>query len=231
MSGRAGWISRIEDLPETIPVFPLTGVLLLPQGRLPLNIFEPRYLAMIEDALATRDRLIGMVQPREPDTEGMTRGGIVPPSPPLYTTGCAGRITSFTETDDGRYLITLIGACRFEIGEEIPTTRGYRRVVPDFARWRADLSGADTSAARVDRDRLLRPLRAYFAAHNIAADWSAIAETPDDRLVAMIAMACPFAPQEKQALLECPTLAERARAMTALIEMAMVGPGGESAKH
>ena len=233
MSGRGGTFSRVGDLPQTLPVFPLTGVLLLPRGRLPLNVFEPRYLAMIEDALASRDRLIGMVQPREPGGEGMTRGGIVPPPPPLYQTGCAGRITSFSETEDGRYLITLNGICRFDLEEELSTPRGYRRVVPSFARWQDDLA-AETTGATVgafDRDRLVRGLRAYFTARNITVDWNAITETPDERLVTTLAMLCPFAPQEKQALLEYSTTAERGRAMIALIEMGLAGPGGESIKH
>lgn len=233
MSGRSGTFSRVGDLPQTLPVFPLTGVLLLPRGKLPLNIFEPRYLAMIEDALASRDRLIGMVQPREPGSEGMTRGAAVPPPPTLYQTGCAGRITSFSETEDGRYLITLNGICRFDLGEELPTTRGYRRVVPNFTRWQDDLS-AETSGATVgafDRDRLVRGLRAYFLARSITVDWNAITETPDERLVTTLAMLCPFAPQEKQALLEYPTTAERGRGMIALIEMGLAGPGGESVRH
>lgn len=230
MSGRAGTITRPGDLPQTLPVFPLTGVLLLPRGKLPLNIFEPRYLAMIEDALASRDRLIGMIQPREAGSEGMTRGA---PPPPLYQTGCAGRITSFSETDDGRYLITLGGICRFDIGEELTTLRGYRRVVPNYARWEDDLApdAAGATVGAFDRDRLVRGLRAYFTARNIAVDWNAITETPDERLVTTLAMLCPFAPQEKQALLEYPTTAERAKGMTTLIEMAVAGSGEETAKH
>lgn len=236
MSARTAPFSRLGDLPTTLPVFPLTGVLLLPRGRLPLNIFEPRYLAMVEDALASRDRLIGMIQPREPGREGMTRAdGTIPPPAPLYGTGCAGRIVGFQETEDGRYLLTLQGVCRFDVGEELATTRGYRRVVPDFARWQGDLvpeaSGATVGA--FDRDRLLRALRAYFAARDITTDWNAIADTPDERLITTLAMLCPFAPQEQQALLEYPTTTERGRAMIALIEMGMAGPGpGEkSAKH
>ena len=233
MSGRAGPFTRIGDLPQTLPVFPLTGALLLPRGKLPLNIFEPRYLAMIEDALASRDRLIGMIQPREPGAEGMTRGGIVPAPPALYQTGCAGRISSFSETDDGRYLISLTGICRFDLGEELTTPRGYRRIVPDYARWADDLASdaTGTTVGAFDRDRLVRGLRAYFTARNIAVDWNAITETPDERLVTTLAMLCPFAPQEKQALLEYPTTVERARGMTTLIEMAVAGTGDETAKH
>lgn len=233
MSGRSGIFARIGDLPRTLPVFPLTGVLLLPRSKLPLNIFEPRYLAMTEDALASRDRLIGMVQPREPGNEGMTRGGVAPPSAALYRTGCAGRVTSFSETEDGRYLLTLAGVCRFDLGEELATLRGYRRVVPDFTRWQDDLA-IETAGATVgafDRDRLVRGLRAYFAARNITVDWNAITEASDERLVTTLAMLCPFAPQEKQALLEYPTTAERARGMTALIEMAVSGADEPTARH
>jgi len=233
VSPRGDLFARLEDLPKTIPVFPLTGVLLLPGGHLPLNIFEPRYLAMVDDALGSRDRLIGMIQPREPGSEGMTRGGVVPPAPPLYTTGCAGRLTSFRETDDGRYLIALDGICRFDMAEELPTPRGYRRAVTDFARWRADLTPAPVGATvgAFDRDRLVRGLRAFFAARNISTDWDAIGETPDERLVTTLAMLCPFSPQERQALLEAPTTADRARAMTVLIEMTLAGRGDETAKH
>jgi Lon protease-like protein len=230
MTAHTGRSFRLEDLPKTIPLFPLTGALLLPGGRLPLNIFEPRYLAMAEDALAARDRIIGMIQPREPGAEGMTRAGVVPPPAPVYPTGCAGRLTSFTETEDGRYLIQLAGVCRFDIVDELPTLRGYRRAVANFERWRADLA-PQADKGGVDRERLLRELRAYFAVRNISADWDAITDTPDDRLVTTLAMACPFAPQEKQALLECATLDERARTMVTLLEMATAGQDGESAKH
>lgn len=232
MSGSTGATLRLADLPQTLPLFPLTGALLLPDGRLPLNVFEPRYLALIDDALAARDRLIGMIQPREPGSEGMTRGGVVPPPTPLYSTGCAGRISSFSESGDGRYLITLTGVCRFNIVEELASTRGYRRVVPDFAPWQADLEPRSQARGTIDRDRLIQPLRVYFAAQNVTTDWDVVAQTPDDRLVTTLAMNCPFAPQEKQALLECRTLRELADAVTALIEMAATpAPGGETAKH
>ena len=231
MSGHIGATPRLDELPKSIPVFPLTGVLLLPQGRLPLNVFEPRYLAMIEDALAARDRIVGMIQPREPGSEGMTRNGVVPPPPPLYPVGCAGRISSFSETGDGRYLITLTGVCRFDVADELPTVRGYRRVVPDFARWQDDLRPGDGSHMMIDRERLIRPLQTYFAAHNVTTDWDVLAATPDDRLVTTLAMNCPFAPQERQALLECRTLAGLAEAVTTLIEMAATGQGGKTAKH
>ncbi|MBI3708712.1 MAG: LON peptidase substrate-binding domain-containing protein [Proteobacteria bacterium] len=222
MSAPSGPTFNLADLPRTLPVFPLAGVLLLPQGRLPLHIFEPRYRAMTADAVMTRERLIGMIQPTESEPADRP--------PRLYPTGCAGRITSFTETEDGRFLMTLTGICRFTIGEELEMLRGYRRVVPDFARWQADLASAD--AAGVDRGRLVAVLKPYFMQQKVNADWKTIDETPDDRLVTSLAMICPFAPQEKQALLEVPTMAERSRLMTALIEMAILGPsGGEAARH
>jgi Lon protease-like protein len=221
MALRGGRPLSLSDLPATIPIFPLPGVLLLPGGSLPLNIFEPRYLAMTEDAIATPDRLIGMIQPSEPER------GDRPPA--LYSVGCAGRIASFSETDDGRYLITLSGVCRFTVSEEVATMRGYRRVVPDFARWQADLGEAPRVA--IERDRLLAALKAYFARNGMSADWNAIADSPDDRLVTTLSMFCPFEPQEKQALLECETLAERSTALIALLEMGTLGSTGEGAKH
>jgi len=230
-SAGVGATPRLADLPQTLPVFPLTGVILMPHGRLPLNVFEPRYLALVEDALAVRDRLVGMIQPREPGSEGMTRGGVVPPSPPLYGTGCAGRISMFSETDDNRYLITLVGVCRFEVAEELPSTRGYRRVVPNFTPWQTDLQPQSTAQGIIDRESLIRPLRAYFAARSITTDWDAVAQTPDDRLVVTLAMNCPFEPQERQALLECKTMPELTRAVTTLLEMATTTTGGEPAKH
>jgi Lon protease-like protein len=196
-------------LPAIIPVFPLPGVLLLPRGRLPLNIFEPRYLAMTRDALAG-ERLIGMIQPLDPVLREA--------NPPLYPIGCAGRITSFTETEDGRYLITLTGIARFRIREELPLIAGYRRIVPDWSAFQRD---RDSDAVEeFDRDRLVRGLRAFFQRHGIAADWGAVMKTPGERLVNSIAMICPFDPSEKQALLEAPSLDERAQLLTTIVEMA-----------
>jgi Lon protease-like protein len=207
---------------ETLPIFPLAGVLLLPRGRLPLNIFEPRYLAMTRDALAG-DRLIGMVQPSDPH-QRMAR------DPPVYPTGCAGRITSFSETDDGRFLITLTGLCRFRIREELPPVNGYRRVVPQWDEFARDLRGE--RKPEFDRDRLIRGLRAYFDRHQIKAEWDTIGSVPGDRLVTSIAMICPFEPSEKQALLEAPDLDERARLLTAIVEMAILErPSGGESRH
>jgi uncharacterized protein len=209
-------------LPSMLPIFPLTGVLLLPRGRLPLNIFEPRYLAMTRDALAG-ERLIGMVQPSDPRAPG--------DNPPVYPTGCAGRITSFSETDDGRFLITLTGISRFRIREELPLLEGYRRVVPEWREFARDL--ASEVDPGFDRERLLRGLRAYFQHHQIQADWDAITAVSGERLVTSIAMICPFEPSEKQALLEAPDLDERARLLTAIVEMAALNQPrpGAGARH
>ena len=197
-----------DELPAVIPIFPLTGVLLLPRGRLPLNIFEPRYLAMVSDAL-TYPRLIGMVQPRE------GRGDVG--DPPVYPIGCAGRITGFGELDDGRYEITLTGTARFAIVEELAQVKGYRPVRVDWSRFRGDLEQA---SGGVDRDRLLAALKPYLKRHKVKTDWDAITKTPDERLITSLAMVCPFAPSEKQGLLEAEGLPARARLLTALLEMA-----------
>ncbi|MGE5271598.1 MAG: LON peptidase substrate-binding domain-containing protein [Thiohalocapsa sp.] len=221
-------------LPDLLPIFPLTGVLLLPRGRLPLNIFEPRYLAMTRDALAG-ERLIGMIQPSDagaappgmspPVSAPMGAPGIAGMSPPVYPVGCAGRLTQFSETDDGRYLITLTGISRFRIREELPLLSGYRRVVPDWEPFAADRQRA--SEPSFDRERLLHGLRGYFAARKIQADFEAIDRAPGEYLVTSLAMACPFAPSEKQALLEAPDLDARAQLLTALVEMAAIEPGGD----
>jgi uncharacterized protein len=209
-------------LPVVLPIFPLTGVLLLPRGRLPLNIFEPRYLAMTRGALAG-DRLIGMVQPSDPTASDS--------NPPIYPIGCAGRITSFAEIEDGRFLITLTGTCRFHIREELPLLEGYRRIVPEWTRFTRDLGDDDEPA--FDRERLMRGLRAYFQHHEISADWDAIRSVSGERLVTSVAMVCPFEPSEKQALLEAPDLDERARLLTSIVEMAVLDrpSDGSPARH
>jgi len=214
-----------DTLPTTLPIFPLPGALLLPGGKLPLQIFEPRYLMMTRDALAS-DRLIGMIQPRDRESEAQ---GPVSHAATLYPIGCAGRITSFSETDDGRFLLTLTGVCRFAIEREIPTVGGYRRVVPDFSRFRTDLD--DDGSAIADRHRLLKALEAYFANQAISLDLKAIADVPDDKLVTSLAMVCPFDAKEKQALLEASDLAERSRVMTALLELGLFPANAEGARH
>ena len=204
-------------LPDILPIFPLTGVLLLPRGRLPLNIFEPRYLAMTRDALGG-ERYIGMIQPSgEPSLGDL--------NPSVYPIGCAGRITQFSETDDGRYLITLTGVSRFRIVEELPLLSGYRRVVPDWAPFGRDRERAGTP--HFDRERLIRGLKSFFAQRQISADWEAIGKAPSEYLVTSLAMACPFAPSEKQALLEAADIGDRASLLTTLVEMAATEPAGE----
>jgi len=205
-------------LPDILPIFPLTGVLLLPRGRLPLNIFEPRYLAMTRDALGG-ERLIGMVQPSDPQDDGRGGGGL---NPPVYPVGCAGRVTQFSETDDGRFLITLTGVSRFRIREELPLLEGYRRVVPDWQPFAHDRERA--GKPDFDRERLIRGLKGYFAQRQIQADFEAIEKAPSEYLVTSLAMACPFAPSEKQALLEAADPDERARLLTTLVEMAATEP-------
>lgn len=220
--GNARYLTE-NDLPKTLAVFPLAGALLLPGAQLPLNIFEPRYMAMVEDALARPDKLIGMIQPAEKERKGKVQ--------PLYPVGCAGRITSWSETEDGRYLIQLTGMARFAIGAEIPTTRGYRMFEPDFGRFADDF--AEPHPGGFDRVRLVAALKSFFAAEGLEGDWNSIEQAPDERIVNTLAMLCPFAPDEKQALLECATLAERAKAMTGICETRAAGgkPPSEAPRH
>jgi Lon protease-like protein len=203
--------AHIEDLPDILPVFPLSGVLLLPRGRLPLNIFERRYVAMFDDALASQ-RLIGMIQPN--DGEPQDTG------PALFPVGCAGRITSFSETEDGRYLVTLDGVARFRVVRELPLHRGYRRVAADWSSYHGDLI---EEPCAIDRPRLTDLLQAYFRQQGLSANWEAIGATPDEKLLTSLAMICPFEPREKQALLEAGCLSDRARLMMTMIEIAVAG--------
>lgn len=204
-----------EDLPAVIPVFPLTGVLLLPRGQLPLNVFEPRYLAMVEDALKT-DRLIGMIQPKnmgEPD---------------LFDIGCAGRITQFEETDDGRYLVTLSGVCRFKIIKEEAQQKGYRRVSVSWSGFEKDME--HMSCLDIDRSKLTTLLKSYFTQEGLSADWDTVQSVADERLMTALAMVCPLEPGEKQALLEAPCCKTRAQLFFTLVEMALC-PGGHKGTH
>ncbi|MSO88863.1 MAG: peptidase S16 [Rhodospirillaceae bacterium] len=211
---------HFDDLPPSIPVFPLPSVLLLPRGKLPLNIFEPRYLAMTRASLASKDRMIGIIQPTEKEEIGRL--------PRLYPTGCAGRITSFSETDDGRYLLSLMGICRFDVTGELPLVDGFRRVTVGYDRFRRDLDAEETP---IERDRLLAALLPYFKSHSIAVEWETVKTTPDERLVTTLSMICPFGPGEKQALLESVSLSERAKLLTALLEMAILEHSGDGARH
>ncbi|MEE8333528.1 MAG: LON peptidase substrate-binding domain-containing protein [Alphaproteobacteria bacterium] len=218
-----------ENLPRVIPVFPLTGVLILPGGHLPLNIFEPRYLALTRAALAEEYHVIGMVQPRVPDpgdNRGVTTVEGGGDQPEIYATGCAGRITSFVETVDGLYQLNLTGLCRFDIVEEMASQDGYRRVLADYHRYRGDL--ADEAAPGIDRARLLTVIRRFFEHQGIEANWEAIEAAPDAQLVTSLAMSCPFNANERQALLEAPDTTERAQLIITLLEMALIETGGAS---
>jgi Lon protease-like protein len=218
----AGFHPRVEDLPGEFPVFPLPGALLLPRGKLPLNIFEPRYLAMVEDALG-QGRMFGMIQP-DPTLPETDTG------PALFRVGCLGRLSSFSETDDGRYLITLTGLIRFAITAEVEMRRGYRRVRGDYTRYPGDLDLTER-AVGIGRDAVLAALRGYFTHRGFEANWDAIRRLPDDMLVITLSMVCPFEPAEKQALLETPSDAERAATLLALLQMGAMAPdspGGRS---
>ena len=199
-----------EELPAIIPVFPLAGVLLLPGGRLPLNIFEPRYLEMTRDAMASH-RIIGMIQPADPHSRDL--------EPEIYETGCAGLITEFEETGDNRILITLTGVCRFEVATELPREELlYRSVTARYQSYANDL--IQENAVALNRDRLISALKKYFETRGIKADWSAIDDLCNEDLMTSFAMACPFGPSEKQALLECRETSERNSMFQALLEMA-----------
>jgi Lon protease-like protein len=191
----------------------------LPGGRLPLNVFEPRYLNMVRDAIAG-ERLIGMIQPSQ-DSED-------PGAAETYRTGCTGRIVAFSETEDRRYLITLAGLIRFDIADELPLEQGYRRVTPDFERFRDGLS-EDTDD--IDRESLLEALRAYFEVSGLDSDWSAVEKAPDESLVTSLAMACPFDPPEKQALLEAMTLSERAETLITILRMSVLESDQNMPRH
>jgi Lon protease-like protein len=213
----------LQDLPSEFAVFPLTGALLLPGGKLPLNIFEPRYLALTQDSLSS-GRMFGMIQP-DPHAPETASG------PGLYRVGCLGRVSSFSETDDGRLLITLSGLIRFTVDSELDMRHGYRRVRGDFSRYRSDLDEA-TEPAAMEREKLIEALRGYFVWRKVDANWEAIRRMPDEVLVVTLAMACPFEPVEKQALLEAPTEAERAATLLALLQMGAAGaqmPPGHAA--
>ncbi|HEY0600880.1 LON peptidase substrate-binding domain-containing protein [Brevundimonas sp.] len=207
---------RAADLPQVIPVFPLPGAILLPRGQLPLNIFEPRYLNMIDDAMAG-DRIIGMIQPQP--------GSRV--TPKLSPVGCAGRITSFAETSDGRYLITLTGCARFRLASELPTQTPYRQVRADFTPFESDLAAPPVDDVGLDRDELLDALRAYLETRGLDIDWDTAETAPPEALINSLSMALPFEPPEKQALLEAASLTDRSTVLTALmtIDAAETGDG------
>jgi Lon protease-like protein len=210
---------RIDELPNVLPVFPLAGALLLPRGQLPLNIFEPRYLQMADDALRTH-RVIGMVQPNEHARPG--RSG-----PAIHDVGCAGRVTQFGETGDGRLLLTLTGVCRFRIREELHASTPYRQCMVDYEDFAIDLD-ARAGEEEVDRQSLIRMLRAFAESNRIKLDWNEIERAPNEALVNALAMMSPFGSIEKQALLEAQTLKARAEVLVALAEIEFARDGGAS---
>lgn len=206
-------IRTLEDLPKTVPIFPLTGALLLPRGALPLNVFEPRYLAMVDGALAG-DRLIGMIQPTENEEHNLR--------PPLSDVGCLGRLVSFTEGDDRRYHITLKGLCRFRVAQELSVDTPYRQVTPDYSIFLGDLVLREDG--EFPRDRVIAALKHYLSRRDLKADWQAVMNAPPETLVNALSMLCPFEPAEKQALLEAPSWDERIATLIALLEMAGAEP-------
>jgi len=207
---------RLSDLPQLIPVFPLDGALLLPGGELPLQIFEPRYLNMVDDAMAG-DRVIGMIQ---------TRGGSRA-RPKLAEVGCVGRITSYAETSDGRYLITLTGVCRFQAGEELDLRLPYRQLRANYDRFGDDLDDEEAEASEAARDRFATALKRYLNQRELDIDWETAHDAPLEALVNSLCMGLPFDPAEKQAFLEAPDLAGRFEVLTTLLEIDASDPDDE----
>jgi uncharacterized protein len=201
------------DLPEIIPVFPLPGALLLPRGQMPLNIFEPRYLEMVDDALRDSHRLIGMIQPDPPHSGTADR-------PNLYKVGCVGRITQLAETGDARYLLQLTGVARFRIVEELKVGTAYRQCRVDFTAFPDDFI-ARKGEELVDRKAVLDALTTFLKANNLKTDWQSIESAPNEALVNALAMMSPYEPAEKQAMLEAPDLKTRAEILVAVTEIAL----------
>ena len=201
----------IKDLPATLPVFPLPGALLLPRSRLPLHLFEPRYLAMMDDALKTPGRLIGMIQPRDVPGSDTTR---------LHAIGCAGRITSFSETEDGRYMITLAGISRFRITGEASGFEPYTKCNVNWDGFSRDMGPVEKDQG-FDRKHFLGLLGRFFEAEELKTDWESLDEAEDELLINSLSMLCPFEPEDKQALLEAPSLTTRRETLVTLIEFAL----------
>jgi len=203
----------LSAFPGALPLFPLSGALLLPHGHLPLNIFEPRYLSMVEEALGV-GRIIGMVQPKAACNDP------VPDDAPLYPVGCAGRIISFEETETGHLFIALRGLCRFRVERELPLEKGFRRAEVNYSEFPADLH--EDEGYIPDRPRLIAAVRQFFELKDIEVDWQAINEASDETLVTSLAMICPLASREKQALLESSGVSERGELLSSLMEMALL---------
>ena len=208
---------RQVDLPSTIPVFPLPGALLLPRSRLPLHIFEPRYLAMLDDTLKTSHRLIGMVQPRDVP-EGQEKR--------LHSIGCAGRLTAFSETEDGRYMITLSGVSRFRIQREVEGFTPYTRCDVTWDGFSRDMGPTEHDSG-FERAHFLDLLRRFFEEQELSTDWDSLSEAEDELLINSLSMLCPFDAEDKQALLEAPSLSTRRETLVTLIEFALRGGRNE----
>ncbi len=217
---KAGNVSygKLADLPTQIPLFPLSGALLLPAGNMPLNIFEPRYLSMVEDAMLG-DRVVGVIQPRFDIGEELE-------VPLLCEVGCLGRITAFQETGDGRLMINLAGVCRFRIMAEIDGLSGYRRA--EIAGFGQDLEDNSADAKAVDRDGLLRTFKMFLEANDMEADWDGVREADTETLVNTLSMMSPYGPAEKQALLEAPDLKTRSETLVAITEIMLARESGDS---
>ncbi|MFY0693294.1 MAG: LON peptidase substrate-binding domain-containing protein [Paracoccaceae bacterium] len=209
---------QASDLPETIPVFPLPGALLMPRARLPLHLFEPRYLQMFEDTLKTSHRLIGMVQPNN-GPDGKKR---------LHSIGCAGRVTQFSETEDGRYMVTLSGISRFRIRDEVTGFAPYRRANVSWDGFERDLGPSERDEG-FDRERFMNLLARFFAAQDLQTDWDSLKDAEDELLINSLSMLCPFEPEEKQALLEAPSLSTRRETLVTLIEFSLRGGSADEA--
>ena len=199
------------DLPEIIPVFPLPGALLLPRGQMPLNIFEPRYLAMVDDSFRDGHRLIGMIQPDVAHSKNSDK-------PALFRVGCVGRITQLAESGDGRYILELTGVARFKVLEELEVLTAYRQFKVDFFAFVDDFT-ARMGEEEVDREALLTVLADFLKANNLKVDWEGVESAPNEALVNALAMMSPYGPAEKQAMLEAPDLKTRAEILIAVTEM------------
>jgi uncharacterized protein len=207
---------RLQDLPETLPLFPLPGALLLPRSRLPLNIFEPRYLTMIDDAMKTEHRLIGMVQPL--GKYPLQAAGKV------QRIGCAGRLTRLIETDDNRYLVTLTGISRFRVINELQGFQPYATAEVSWPSFERDLGSVEADS-EFDRNQFLAVLERYFQSSKLAPDWDSLKLADEELLINSLSMLCPFAPEEKQALLEAPSLANRRETLQTLMEFSLLHAG------
>jgi Lon protease-like protein len=210
-------MKKIGDLPDLVPAFPLSGALLLPRSRMPLHIFEPRYLAMIDDALKTQGRLIAMIQPN-PGRSGDENG--------LHQIGCAGRITQFSELEDGRYMVTLAGISRFRLVSEVEGFTPYRRINVNWDGFEQDRSSV-AEDIQYDRDTFLNLLSKYFTSRDLSADWETLKDADDELLINSLSMMLEFEPEDKQALMEAPSLSTRRETLVTLIEYFLRGGDAE----